>query len=62
MNIDFDPDATVMQLLVNLEKDMHLQGDNRHTIIKEVLDYLHEHKIINLDYQPKMLSMAQSNF
>ena len=62
MNTDFDPDATVIQLLANLENELYLLGDNRHTIIKEALDYLHKHKIINLDYQPKMLSMAQSDF
>ena len=62
MNIDFDPDNPVIVLLDNLEKDMHLQGDSRCTIIKEALDYLHSHKIINLDYQPNMLSMAQSDF
>ena len=62
MNIDFDPDNPVIALLDNLEKEMHLQGDNRCNIIKEALDYLHAHKIINLDYQPNMLSMLQSDF
>lgn len=62
MNIDFDPDHPVIVLLANLENNMHLQGDMRHAIIKDALDYLHSHKIINLDYQPKMLSMVQSDF
>lgn len=62
MNTDFDPDAPAIQFLAGLEKELFLQGDNRHTIIREALDYLHDHKIINLDYQPNMLSMAQSDF
>lgn len=57
-----DPDNPLFVLLANLENTMHLQGDTRHNILKEVLDYLHSHKIINIDYQPNMLSMAQSDF
>ena len=62
MNTGFDPDNPVIVLLANLENNMHLQGDRRHAIIKDALDYLHSHEIINLDYQPTMLSMAQSDF
>lgn len=62
MTTDFDPDATVMYLLAKLENELHLQGDNRHTIIKDALDYLHDNKIINLDYQPNTLAMLQSDF
>ena len=60
--IIFEPDNHVIQLLANLEKELHLQGDVRHAVIKDALDYLHDHKIINLDYQPNMLAMAQSEF
>ena len=62
MNTDFDPDNQAIVLLANLENNMHPQGDMRYAIIKDALDYLHSHKIINLDYQPNMLSMAQSDF
>ena len=60
--IGFEPDNHVIQLLASLEKELHLQGDVRYVVIKDALDYLHDHKIINLDYQPTMLSMAQSDF
>lgn len=60
--IIFEPDNHVIQLLANLEKELHSQGDGRYVVIKDALDYLHDHKIINLDYQPNMLSMAQSDF
>lgn len=47
---DYDSNLDIVALKL-LEQDMYLQGDNRHSVIRSVLDLMHEHGIIKDVYE-----------